>query len=112
MKVYSENFTNEIMIIKLNDRVDTFSAPDIRAHFSNLLAQGRFNFIIDLSAATFLDSAGLAALVRLLKDSREKGGDVKIVLPESKNVQRIFDLTKFNRVFDIQPTVPIAVGAF
>jgi len=112
MKVYSEKFTSEIMIIKLNDRVDTFSAPDLRAHFSNLLSQGRSNFIVDLTAATFLDSAGLAALVKLLKDSREKGGDVKIILPENKNVQRIFSLTKFDRVFDIQPTVPIAVGAF
>ncbi|MCP4141800.1 MAG: STAS domain-containing protein [Chloroflexi bacterium] len=112
MNINSEKTTSDIMIIKLDDRVDTFSAPNLRAHFSKLLAQGRANFIVDLSDATFLDSAGLAALVKLLKDSREKGGNVKIILPENKSVRRIFSLTKFDRVFDIQLTVPMAVGAF
>lgn len=112
MNVYSEKISNEILLIKLDDRVDTFSAPDLRAHLLKLLAQGGQKFIVDLSAATFLDSAGLAALVMLLKDARKQGGDVKIILPENIIVLRIFSLTRFDRVFDIQATLNSAIGAF
>lgn len=110
--IFSNKPTNEIIVIKLSDRVDTFSAPDLREYLSRLLSQGKYNFIADLTAVTFLDSAGLAALVNLLKEARDQGGDVKIILPENQNVQRIFSLTRFDRVFDIQLSIQTAVGSF
>ncbi len=87
--------------IKLEDRVDTFSAPDLRTFFSELLEKGVKDFTVNLEKVSFLDSAGLAALVQLLKNAREKGGDVNLILPDDENVQRIFKLTKFDRVFNI-----------
>ena len=102
----------ETVVIELSERIDTFTAPDIRRGFDSFIEQGTTQFVIDLSAATFLDSAGLAALVQLLKKSRARQGDVKIVLPQDKNVQRIFKLTKFDSIFDIAPTVSEAEKAF
>jgi len=104
--------TNKIELIRLRNRVDTFSAPNLREHYLEILDQGTNRFIIDLSEATFLDSAGLAALVQLLKRSRETNGDVKVILPDDENVLRIFRLTKFDQVFDIHPNVESASRAF
>lgn len=90
--------------IELEDRVDTFSAPDLRDFFAELLEKGVKDFTVNLEKVSFLDSAGLAALVQLLKNAREKGGDVTLILPKDENVQRIFRLTKFDRVFKIAPS--------
>ena len=108
----SENLINEIDIIKLNERIDTFTAPQLRQHFTEKLGQGFTNFIVDLSGVTFLDSAGLAALVQLYKRSREAGGDVKVILPQNENVLRIFRLTKFDQVFEIHPNIESATLSF
>ena len=110
--MYSQHLIKEIDIIKLKDRVDTFTAPQLRQHFTEKLDQGFTYFIVDLSGATFLDSAGLAALVQLFKRSREAGGDVKVILPKDENVLRIFRLTKFDQVFDIHPNIDSAMLTF
>lgn len=112
MNIYMEKAINEIMVIKLTGRVDTFIAPTLREHFSQLYEEGNRNFLVDLSEVTFLDSAGLAALVQLFKRTREQSGDVKIILPDNTDVQRIFRLTKFDQVFDIHSSVLEATNAF
>lgn len=112
MNMKLEKVVSEVMIIRLIDRVDAFTSSSFRDDFKGLIAEGLRNFVVDLSEATFLDSAGLAALVLLLKNSREQDGDVKIILPENEDVQRIFRLTKFDQVFDIYKSVQLAVKAF
>ena len=97
VEILSENIT----LIELFDRVDTFSTPAIKENFQNLFNQGAKNIIVDLSKTQFLDSSGLAVLIQLLKRSKEVGGNVKIIAPENENVQRIFQLTQFDKVFEM-----------
>ncbi len=95
----------ETVIVSLNERIDAFNAPTLRGVFDNLLAEGHQDFIVDLRAVTFLDSAGMAALVTLLKRARSKGGDVGLTWPTLEVSQRILKLTKFDRVFTIKDGV-------
>lgn len=86
------------------DRLDALSAPEWRQETSRYIDQGVSHFVVDLSATAFVDSAGMAALVSLLKQARTRGGDVKLVWPRREPVQRILRLTRFDRVFDIVPS--------
>jgi len=99
-------------IIQLSGRVDTVSAPLFREQFAEQLDKGEIYFIVDMSAVSFLDSSGLAALVQLLKRSRSNGGDVKIILPEEKRVHRILKLSRFDRVFEIIESTEIVEKVF
>lgn len=112
MNMQLEKVVSEITIIKLVDRIDTVTSSSYRKDFRELIEKGLRDFVVDLSEVTFLDSAGLAALVLLLKMTRDNDGDVKIILPENENVQRIFRLTKFDQVFDIFKSVDLAAKAF
>ena len=49
----------------------------------------------------FVDSAGLAALVRARRDARAAGGDVVLVRPADDNALRVFRLTQFDEVFQM-----------
>lgn len=95
--------TAENHYVTLTDRVDIYHAPAIRAQFTQLLSEHGATFILDLTGATFIDSAGLAALVQFWTHARQQGGDVKFILPKDENVTRIFHLTQFDQVFEILP---------
>ncbi len=95
----------ETVIVSLNDRIDAFNAPKLRTVFEGLIKDGHQEFVVDLRDVTFLDSAGMAALVTLLKRARSNGGDVGLTWPKLEVSQRILKLTKFDRVFTIKDDV-------
>lgn len=98
-----------ITIIQLNGRIDAFSVGALRDKQEALLAEGRTRFIVDLHDVTFLDSAGISALVSLLKRARLAGGDVVLVSPMNDDAYRIFKLTRFDQVFKMVNSVAEAL---
>lgn len=98
-----------ITIIQLNGRIDAFSVGALRDKQEALLAEGRARFVIDLRDVTFLDSAGISALVSLLKRARQAGGDVVLVSPTHEDAYRIFKLTRFDQVFKMVKSVDEAL---
>jgi anti-sigma B factor antagonist len=90
-----------VHVITLNERIDAFSAPDLRQEIERLLEEGANRFVIDLAQVPFFDSAAMAVFVSALKRARQAGGDVKLVWPQEEAAQRIIHLTKFDRVFDM-----------
>jgi len=56
-----------------------------------------------MSRTVFIDSTGLAELVRVMKRSRQLGGDLTLRNP-SEPVSVILELTAFDRAFVIEKT--------
>ncbi len=100
------------VVITPQQRIDAFNAPDLRAALDQQLERGVNRFVLDLSAVPFLDSAGMAVLVRLLKRAREHGGDVRLVWPNEEAARRIIKLTKFDRVFTMAESAEAALVNF
>lgn len=98
-----------IMVVRPASRVDAFNAPVLRERLERLLAEDVRHFVLDLSAVPFLDSAGMAVLVSVLKRARQVGGDVKLIWPREEAARRILRLTKFDRVFEMAETVQDAL---
>lgn len=106
MEITVTELISRTVVVAPKERIDAFSAPQLRESLEALLADGVSQFIIDLSQTPFLDSSGMAVLVSLLKRARQAGGDVKLVKPASEAVQRILLLTRFDKVFDMLDSVP------
>jgi anti-sigma B factor antagonist len=58
---------------------------------------------VDLSHTTFLDSCGLGALISIYKAASLRNGRMRVVNP-SPRVQRLLDVTRMHRVFEIVRT--------
>ncbi|KPV51652.1 hypothetical protein SE17_19995 [Kouleothrix aurantiaca] len=101
-----------IMLVAPHQRIDAFSAPKLRARLDGMLEQGTTRFVLDLTAVPFLDSAGMAVLVSLLKRTRQLGGDVRLVWPTEEAAKRILRLTKFDQVFTMAESVSAAMKDF
>jgi anti-sigma B factor antagonist len=67
--------------------------------------------IIDLSRVEFIDSSGCGALLSCLRQLSDRKGELRICGVQ-KNVQRLFELVRMNRIVDIYPTKEDAVKGF
>ncbi len=97
-----------VATITVTGRLDSVEATPLRAAIHEHLSQGTSKLIVDLSGVTFVDSAGLAALVIGMKRARLEGGDLRLVSPTHTDAQRVFELTKFDDVFAMAEDLELA----
>lgn len=91
------------ILISLSGELDAYDAPALRDAFGEALAElaERTVVVLDLAAVSFLDSTVLGTIVGLLKRVRERGGELRVVLPET-DARRIFALTALDRTLDVR----------
>ena len=82
----------------LDGRFDAFETEIFRQKIDDALDAGQTNLLVDLSQVTFIDSSGLAELVRGMKRSRQAGGDLQLLQP-SNPVAVILELTGLDKAF-------------
>ncbi|HYM20814.1 MAG TPA: STAS domain-containing protein [Candidatus Kapabacteria bacterium] len=91
-------------------RLDSVVAPDLKAEFLILAQPDVATLVIDLSDVTYVDSAGLSALLLARRQQSSHEGDVRLV-NVSDDVRSLLELTQLNRVFPIYETVQQALEA-
>jgi anti-sigma B factor antagonist len=96
----TEHIQRTVTIV-VKDRLDVMTAPELKAQIEKYLEEGVIHFIVDLFETPFMDSAGMAVLVTLLRRCRMKNGSVKLVWPQAQAVQRTLMLTRFDQVFEV-----------
>ena len=103
MDISFQTLEANIVLIRLNGRLDATGSPNLRTALDTKLNQGYRKIIVDLENVSFVDSSGLVALVSGLRAAREKKGDIFLsgIQPQ---VQAVFRLTLLDRVFPIHPT--------
>jgi anti-sigma B factor antagonist len=87
--------------IRLAGELDLATAPQLRQVLDAHARHGQ-TMIIDLSDVEFIDSMGLAALVRARHRALARGAELKLVAPPAA-VHRVFTLTRLDTVFDWVP---------
>ena len=112
MEITTRIIQTRIDIIAIKGRLEAFTVKGLREQQEQLLNDDGKNFVVDLSDAEFMDSAGMSALVSLLKRARQVGGDVILVKPTEAAAYRILTLTRFDQVFKIVDSVDDAVQQF
>jgi anti-anti-sigma factor len=86
------------------------NAELLKIEIERLLEAGLARVAIDLAQVTFVDSAGLGAMVAAQKRARARGGDVTLCAP-AEGVALSLKLVRLDKVFGIYSTLPQAVAA-
>ena len=87
------------LIIALEGRLDTMTAPELEAELSDSLAQAE-TLTLDLSKLDYISSAGLRVLLSAHKAMSGKGG--MKVKHCNEVVQEVFDVTGFADILNIE----------
>ena len=92
--------------VTLKGRLDSLEAQGLRDTVRRLISSGCRQMSIDLTEVTFIDSAGLAVLVRTHRELQASGGELVLVRPSGENANRIFQLTQFDQIFTMRDAAP------
>ena len=88
-------------IVTAEGELDAYAAPELTACLASL-GDAR-DVVVDLSAVSFLDSTALGIVLRTVREIGERGGEVRLVLPET-TARRIFEITMLDRVLPLAAT--------
>lgn len=112
MSLETSSFEIRISTIAIDGRLDALRATDLRSEIQQALDDDVVRIIVDLSQAEFVDSAGLAALAKGMKDCRQRNGDLRIVAATHPDAARVFSLTRFDQVFTMGASVEELVASW
>ena len=91
-------------IIALDGRL-ALGAPvdDLRSHWTEALAGGAKNLIINLANVTMVDSSGIGTMIRCHSAVAASGGKLKVV-GANTTVRQAFKITRLDQVFEFHET--------
>ena len=110
MDISSKSVSPTVSIVSLNGALNARSAEDAKQTFRDLVEKGVTQVIVDLGSVPFIDSSGLAALVSGLKTLGGEAANLKLAAPQSQ-ARLLFELTMFDRVFEIHDSVDDALNS-
>jgi anti-sigma B factor antagonist len=94
-----------LLNIRLAGELDLGTATQLKQAVDAYARTGQ-TVTIDLRDITFIDSMGLAALVRARHRALARGGALQLVPPSAATL-RVFELTRLDRVFTwVEPEAP------
>jgi anti-sigma B factor antagonist len=109
-RMHDEELDEQTHVVALGGEIDLYTAPQFRERMAELIDAGKKQIVVDLSAATFIDSTALGVIVGSGKRLRPGRGAITVVCPD-ENIAKIFQLTGLHRVFSMHATREEAVGA-
>lgn len=99
-----------VTVLQLADSLDISNAHEMRKALLDAISSESAQVVVNLRELDFIDSSGLAALAQGLKRARDYQGNLCLCCLRSP-VRLIFEMTRFDRVFEIFVTEEEAVLA-
>ena len=97
-------------VLPLKGEIDLHVSPSITASLNEMIDKKPERLVVDLSAVTYIDSAGLSALIQAMQKVEGYGGKFRLAgLQET--VRSIFEISRLDQVFQIFPDVDGALAA-
>jgi len=97
MKIKTEIINGVFVVTCQGSRFDASFAQDFVKSMQNYIQKGHLDIILDLSSVEFVDSTGLGAIVRCLKEINGRG---KLVLcGVNEMVLSLLQITRLDKVF-------------
>jgi anti-sigma B factor antagonist len=91
-----------VNIFRLKGEIDLHVSAGVESSLGSIIAKRPEHVVVDFSGVTFIDSSGLAVLIKAMQDVKEYGG--KLTLARiNDNVRSIFEIARLDQVFLIDP---------
>jgi anti-sigma B factor antagonist len=100
-----------VTVVMASGEMDAENSAQLGEQLNHLLTEGIRKVVIDLGKVGFMNSSGLATLIHYYKRARSNCGDISLAAVQP-TVRQAFQLTRLDRMFDLQPDVARAVQRF
>src|SRR5215472_8559129 len=97
-------------VLPLEGDIDLHVSPAVTESLNAVIRKKPEVVVVDLSRATFIDSAGIAALILAMQEVEAYGGKF-LMSGLQETLRSIFETARRDRIFRIFPNVDAALGA-
>lgn len=102
---------NDVAVVLIHaDHLDASRAEEFKADMTPIIEENQ-KVVLDMRELTFVDSAGLGAVLSCLRRLAAGGGDLKLC-NLTKPVRASFEIARMHRVVEITDSDTDAVKAF
>ena len=105
-----DEWHDEVPVARVQGEVDASNAREIGDRLRSLLTNRSLAMIVDLSATTYLDSAGINLLFALAEEMRSRQQRLALVVADASPIARMIALTGLDRTMAVHRTLPEALG--
>jgi anti-sigma B factor antagonist len=96
-------------VLPLKGEIDLHVSPSVTASLNEMIDKKPERLVVDLSDVSYIDSAGLAALIEAMQRVEGYGG--KFALSGlQETVRSIFEISRLDQVFQIFPDTNAALS--
>jgi anti-sigma B factor antagonist len=97
-------------VLPLKGEIDLHVSPVITASLNAIIEKKPDRLVIDLSDVSYIDSAGLAALIQAMQKVEAYGGKF-LLAGLQETVRSIFEISRLDQVFQVFPDVDTALAS-
>ena len=105
-----DEWHEEVPVARLHGEVDAANVREIGDRLHSLLSNRSIAMVVDLSAATYLDSAGINLLFALGEEMSARQQRLELVIAEGSPIARMVSLTGLDQAVAVHPTLAAALG--
>jgi anti-sigma B factor antagonist len=99
-------------LVKVNGRIDSYSAPQFGAAFEDIVAARRYKLVCDMSDVNYMTSAGLRVLISVQKTCKRYNRGEIVLTNVPARIYESFELSGFAPLFKFFQDPLLAVGHF
>jgi len=100
-----------ISIIMIKGSMSAEAIEQTRPEIEGIVAADGIELLLDLKEVDFIDSAGIGAIVFMVKRCRRSGGTVKIANVQGQ-VRDVFRMAGLDKALDIYPSIDTALESY
>jgi anti-sigma B factor antagonist len=104
----SETHDEHTHVIHVKGEIHVSTAPEFAARLDEAIARDARAVVLDLTEVEFIDSTGLTVLLNGLRSVTLRGGRLALAV-SNPTVLRLFEITRLDSTFDIDPTLDAAL---
>src|ERR1039457_1664408 len=108
----TEKEINGVLVLQLAGRVTLGEGSSLlRTKLKDVLSEGKTRIVLALAEVSYIDSAGLGALVAGFTSAQNQGANLKLA-NLTKRFNETLNITKLVTVFDVFDTADQAIKSF
>jgi anti-sigma B factor antagonist len=99
-------------VVTASGRIDSRTAPEVAEAFRQIVDEGRFRIVFDMSDVEFISSAGLRIIIDVQKTCKRWNRGEMVLVGVQPQVYSAMDLVGFVPLFKFFDGTTEAVGSF